>query len=110
MMFSWEISFGQIITSGLTLIAFAISIMGFFYALRGENERLADRLGTMAGRMINIETELRELAKAVSLIAVQEERLTTQAARMNAMQKSHDEWRQWVRDKISDFERAMPRP
>lgn len=129
---TWEITIGQIISSALTLIAFMATAMGFFYALRntiatqaadlvsftqliqvqmkGFSDLTGQRLETLGGRMINVEADLKEVGRCMTLVAAQDQRLAAMDERHNTieqrfdrMEKEQGNWRDWVRGRIDEL-------
>lgn len=93
----WSISLGNIITSGLTLLGFVVAAFGFFYALKSSIALQAMQTDILAGRMINVENEIKKLSEVVVSMAAADQRMTGHTRRMDAMDRDAQEWRTWVR-------------
>lgn len=103
----WSVSIGNILTILLTLGSFAAASIGFVHALKTSIAMTGERLQQMAGRMINVETELRELIKITATMAAQDQRMENHTQRMDAMDRSAQEWRTWVREKFDEIEKEL---
>lgn len=107
MTIEWTITFGQIAASTLTLLGFVAAAFGFFLALRKSIDLTTERMGVLAGRMINVEAELKQLAKVMTNQAVQDQKILSLDQRLDRIQGSTEEWRLWVGQRISELERPQ---
>lgn len=115
MQFNWEINLGHLIS--LTTIALAAG--GIYNGLVTSSkllqshldsamELMAEKLNTLGGRVLNVENGVNELTRVATQIAVQdqrmeniEQRLNSQARRMDDLMRNIDRWR-YRRDKEDD--------
>lgn len=133
MQLTWDITIGQVIASGFTLLGFICTALTFVYAIRqavavqgaeftsfttlihaelkASATLIGERLNTLGGRMINVEGDLKEVGKCMTLLAEQGARLVAMDNRLNAadsrfdrIQRDQEDWRGWVRKRIDELE------
>lgn len=110
MQIEWTITVGTIVTSAFTLIGFIVAALGFYFALRenvrsmarditGLTELTSERMGILAGRMVNVENKIEDMTQVLAKVAVQDERLSAQDKRMDSLSSRikglEDREREW---------------
>ncbi len=109
----WEITVGQIFTSLVSLGAFLAGVAAFFYALKSSIQEIslkadassnliAERMQTLGGRIINLETDVKELNKVIISMAESNVRLDSIDARINNHIEEYSQWKSWVRGQLRD--------
>lgn len=95
-MIDWTINIGHILVS----LGFLGSGIGCYFALKNGIGILTVKLDIFGGRVINIETEMRELGKTMTAVAVQDERIVNLERRQTNLETSSEAHRKWVRDVV----------
>jgi len=103
-MIDWDISLGNLIIGGFTLCVWVVTATGFVYAQKNTNSLLGERLGTLGGRLITMENELRELARIVTVQAVQTNELASVKASLQAMENRFDRVQRELTDRLNSLE------
>lgn len=96
MTFDWTVNLGHI----LTFLGVAGGLWVWARQHTKDTSLIAERLQVLGGRVINVETELKELNQVVTALAVQDARIvamearqSAQGERISAFERSADEWR-----------------
>lgn len=116
----WSISIGNVLTIVVTLSSLIAASVGFVQALKSSiattSEALkssiaitSEKLNTISGRMINVENEIKEIAKTMAMIAVQDQRMSGHTQRMDTMEQNAQEFREWVRGRFDTLEGILRR-
>ena len=95
-MIDWTVNFGHI----LMFATFITTVVGAYFALKSVVGMLTYKLDNFGGRVINIETELREMSKIMTAVAVQDERFVNLEKRFTNLELASEAHRKWVREVI----------
>ncbi|HEY6258438.1 MAG TPA: hypothetical protein VIY51_21865 [Xanthobacteraceae bacterium] len=88
--FSANIDLGHLVI----LIGYLVTAIGFVYGMRGQVQRIGDRLDGFVERMAAVETEMRKLTDIAVALARYDERILAMTTRLNLMDKRWEELRQ----------------
>jgi hypothetical protein len=88
--FSNQIDLGHL----MILIGYIVSAIGFAYGLRGQINRVGDRLDGFVERMEAVESEMKKLTDIAVALARYDERILAMTTRLNLMDKRWEELRE----------------
>jgi hypothetical protein len=88
--FTPNIDLGHVVT----LIGYIATAFGFVYGLRGQIQRIGDRMDGFVERMAAVETEVRKLTDIAVALARYDERILAMTTRLNLMDERWEELRQ----------------
>jgi hypothetical protein len=88
--FSNQIDLGHMVI----LFGYVVTAIGFVYGMRGQVQRVADRMDGFAERMAAVETEMKKLTDIAVVLARYDERILAMTTRLNLMDKRWEELRQ----------------
>jgi len=78
----------------LILVGYLVSALGFVYGLRGQVQRIGDRMDGFVERMAAVESEMKKLTDIAVVLARYDERILAVTTRLNLMDKRWEELRQ----------------
>jgi hypothetical protein len=78
----------------MILIGYLATALGFIYGLRGQVQRIGDRMDGFVERMAAVETEMKKLTDIAVVLARYDERILAVTTRLNLMDKRWEELRQ----------------
>ena len=78
----------------LILVGYLVSALGFVYGLRGQVQRIGDRMDGFVERMAAVENEMKKLTDIAVVLARYDERILAVTTRLNLMDKRWEELRQ----------------
>ena len=78
----------------LILIGYLATALGFIYGLRGQVQRIGDRMDGFVERMAAVEHEMKKLTDIAVVLARYDERILAVTTRLNLMDKRWEELRQ----------------
>ena len=78
----------------LILVGYLVSALGFVYGLRGQVQRIGDRMDGFVERMAAVENEIKKLTDIAVVLARYDERILAVTTRLNLMDKRWEELRQ----------------
>ena len=78
----------------LILIGYLATSLGFIYGLRGQVQRIGDRMDGFVERMAAVEHEMKKLTDIAVVLARYDERILAVTTRLNLMDKRWEELRQ----------------
>jgi hypothetical protein len=87
--FSNQIDLGHLVI----LIGYVVSAIGFGYGMRGQVQRIGDRMDGFVERMAAVETEMKKLTDIAVALARYDERILAMTTRLNLMDKRWEELR-----------------
>jgi hypothetical protein len=88
--FNNQIDLGHVIN----LIGYAATACGFIYGIRGQVDRIGDRMDGFLERMAAVETEMKKLTDIAVALARYDERILAMTTRLNLMDKRWEELRE----------------
>ena len=71
-----------------------MTALGFVYGLRGQVQRIGDRMDGFVERMAAVENEMKKLTDIAVVLARYDERILAVTTRLNLMDKRWEELRQ----------------
>ena len=86
--FSNQIDLGHLVI----LVGYVVSALGFVYGMRGQIQRIGDRMDGFVERMAAVETEMKKLTDIAVALARYDERILAMT-RLNLMDKRWEELR-----------------
>lgn len=102
-MINWQINLGDLVSLVLALAA----VIGVYTGMKNALVAITTKLDLMAGRLLNVENELRDHSKTIAIIDRQDERIAA-IQRENAQERIEGmEWRNWVRTEIQNNRAAI---
>ena len=78
----------------LILVGYLVTALGFVYGLRGQVQRIGDRMDGFVERMAAVENEMKKLTDIAVVLARYDERILAVTTRLNLMDKRWEELRQ----------------
>ena len=78
----------------LILVGYLVTALGFVYGLRGQVQRIGDRMDGFVERMAAVESEMKKLTDIAVVLARYDERILAVTTRLNLMDKRWEELRQ----------------
>ena len=78
----------------LILVGYLVTALGFVYGLRGQVQRIGDRMDGFVERMAAVESEMKKLTDIAVVLARYDERILAVSSRLNLMDKRWEELRQ----------------
>ena len=78
----------------LILVGYLVTALGFLYGLRGQVQRIGDRMDGFVERMAAVENEMKKLTDIAVVLARYDERILAVTTRLNLMDKRWEELRQ----------------
>ena len=78
----------------LILVGYLVTALGFLYGLRGQVQRIGDRMDGFVERMAAVENEIKKLTDIAVVLARYDERILAVTTRLNLMDKRWEELRQ----------------
>ena len=78
----------------LILVGYLVSALGFVYGLRGQVQRIGDRMDGFVERMAAVDNEMKKLTDIAVVLARYDERILAVTTRLNLMDKRWEELRQ----------------
>ena len=87
--FSNQIDLGHV----MILIGYIVTAVGFVYGMRGQVNRIGDRMDGFVERMAAVETEMKKLTDIAVALARYDERILAMTTRLNLMDKRWEELR-----------------
>jgi hypothetical protein len=78
----------------LILVGYLVTALGFLYGLRGQVQRIGDRMDGFVERMAAVESEMKKLTDIAVVLARYDERILAVTTRLNLMDKRWEELRQ----------------
>jgi hypothetical protein len=87
--FSNQIDLGHM----MILIGYIVTAVGFVYGMRGQVNRIGDRMDGFVERMAAVETEMKKLTDIAVALARYDERILAMTTRLNLMDKRWEELR-----------------
>ena len=87
--FSNQIDLGHL----MILIGYVATAIGFVYGMRGQVNRIGDRMDGFVERMAAVETEMKKLTDIAVALARYDERILAMTTRLNLMDKRWEELR-----------------
>ncbi len=87
--FSNQIDLGHLVI----LIGHAVTAIGFVYGMRGQINRVGDRMDGFVERMAAVESEMRKLTDIAVALARYDERILAMTTRLNLIDKRWEELR-----------------
>ena len=78
----------------MILIGYLVTALGFVYGLRGQVQRIGDRMDGFVERMAAVEHEMTKLTDIAVVLARYDERILAVTTRLNLMDKRWEELRQ----------------
>ena len=88
--FSNQIDLGHL----MVLIGYVVTAIGFVYGMRGQINRIGDRMDGFVERMAAVENEMKKLTDIAVVLARYDERILAVTTRLNLMDKRWEELRQ----------------
>ena len=88
--FSNQIDLGHV----MILIGYIVTAVGFVYGMRGQVNRIGDRMDGFVERTAAVETEMKKLTDIAVALARYDERILAMTTRLNLMDKRWEELRQ----------------
>jgi hypothetical protein len=88
--FSNQIDLGHL----MVLIGYVVTAIGFVYGMRGQINRIGDRMDGFVERMQAVESEMQKLTDIAVALARYDERILVLTTRLNLMDKRWEELRQ----------------
>ena len=78
----------------LILVGYLVTALGFLYGLRGQVQRIGDRMDGFVERMAAVESEMKKLSDIAVVLARYDERILAVTTRLNLMDERWEELRQ----------------
>ena len=78
----------------MILIGYIVTAVGFVYGMRGQVNRIGDRMDGFVERMAAVETEMKKLTDIAVALARYDERILAMTTRLNLMDKRWEELRE----------------
>ena len=78
----------------LILVGYLVTALGFLYGLRGQVQRIGDRMDGFVERMAAVENEMKKLTDIAVVLARYDERILAVTTRLNLMDERWEELRQ----------------
>ena len=88
--FSNQIDLGHV----MILIGYIVTAVGFVYGMRGQVNRIGDRMDGFVERTAAVETEMKKLTDIAVALARYDERILAMTTRLNLMDKRWEELRE----------------